>query len=499
MARIAERLGATPATDAFLTAFLIPESLYVFLTEGALTTAFVPPFTRALARGARSFLSLFATTAGLMALFSGAIALIFWKIAPLLVWTIAPGFDGETSRLTADLLSVVVGYIPLTCVATILFAGLYARQHFLTPALGPLVFNLAVIASVGYASPQNVRPLAWGVLAGGLLQLALQILPLVRSLRLGQDEDAPRPIDAVGHTPPPSETRPPTKLLDLSHPGLKETLWLLFPLTLSLGITQVQLLAERYIASGLPRGTITSLNLIGKLVNLPLGLIGLAVTVPLVPALTKLDMRKDSTEFARTLEQGLVWLTALIAPITALCLIEPDAIVRILFQRGAFGLKESSDAATLLWYYALGLPAVSACYLLTSAFLATGDALSPALIRATVLTGNIGLNFHYLSSWGLATIPLCFTLMYVANTTALLLLIGRRTPTFRPGRIVGLVLFTVVITVASGLLARQSLVTWLPEGSTRLVELSRVALLGGMVAAISIFITVSSRALRRGE
>jgi putative peptidoglycan lipid II flippase len=399
---ITGRLGATAATDAFLTAFLVPESIYVFLTEGAITAAFVPPFTRARAEGEGSFADLLAGAAGRVFALSGIAAVLVWVFAREITGLIAPGFPTETCEQAASLLALVAFYIPLAATAAVLFGALNARDHFLMPALGPLAFNVAMIAAVGFARPESVRALAYGVLAGGALQLALQMAVLVRA--------GPYRLRAVVER----------------HHGLAEILALLVPLTFSLGVTQVQILAERVLASGLPAGVITSMNLVQKLVNLPLGLVGMAVAAPLLPALARARLAGDAPAFARSLARGLVAVVALITPLAVACLVASGPIVRVLFQRGAFGADRAADAATMLWHYAFGLPAVSVAYLLTGAFLAAGDAMGPALVRAGWLTANVALNYAWLSWMGVAGIPLAWSLMWMGTAAVLFAIALRR-------------------------------------------------------------------------
>lgn len=404
VAAITGRLGATAATDAFLTAFLVPESIYVFLTEGAITAAFVPPFTRARAAGEAFFADLLVAALGRVLALAGVLAVLVWLFAREISLLVAPGFPTQTTELAAELLALVAFYIPLACGAAVLFGALNARDHFLMPALGPLAFNLAMIASVWFARPGAVRPLAYGVLAGGLLQLVLQVAVLVRG--------------------GPYRAR---ALLE-RHPGLGEILALLLPLGFSLGVTQVQILAERVLASGLPAGVITSMNLVQKLVNLPLGMVGIAVAAPLLPALARHRLAGDADAFARALARGLVAVVVLITPLALACLFASEPIVRTLFLRGAYGADRAADAATMLWHYAFGLPAVSVAYLLTGAFLAAGDAMGPALVRAAWLTANVALNYAWLPYMGVAGIPLAWSLMWMGTAAVLLGIAVRRFP-----------------------------------------------------------------------
>lgn len=455
---ITARLGATAYTDAFLTAFLVPESLYVFLTEGAITTAFVPLFTRALQEGGASFTALVSATLARVALLGAIAGALLAVFAEPITGLIAPRFGHGTGVLTAELIRSIAAYVPLTTAAAVMFAACHARGRFLAPALGPLLFNVAIIGSVYFANPQNVHPLVWGVLAGGLFQLVLQVRPMCEGLPW-------RARDAVA-----------------SHPALGEIGSLLVPLTFSLGVTQVQILGERMLASGLSEGVITSMNLVQKLVNLPLGLVGMAVAAPLMPSLARHQAAGDRGAFAGDLARALLASVAAIAPLTALCLIAPAELVRTLFQRGAFGPEHVADAARMLWHYAFGLPAVSVTFLLTGAFLAQGIATQPALIRAGLLTANLALNWAWLERMQVAGIPLAWSLMYLANALVLLSMAGRRHPELGAARVLAASSAVALAAVGGAALAAAAPLT----GIVRLAAIGLAAALasGAMFRAV---------------
>ena len=470
---ITARLGATAYTDAFLTAFLVPESLYVFLTEGAITTAFVPPFTRALAESPASFGALVAATLARVTLLGVLAGAVLAAFAAPITSLIAPRFAQDTGLLTAELVRGIAPYIPLTAAAAVAFAACHARGRFLAPALGPLLFNLAIIASVYFSNPRNVHPLVWGVVAGGVLQLLLQLGPMCAGV----------PWRARAAVEP--------------HPGLPAIGRLLLPLTFSLGVTQVQILGERAIASGLADGVITSMNLVQKLVNLPLGLVGMAVAAPLMPALARHDAAGDRAAFAGALSRALLAAVAAIAPLSAVCLVAPADVVRVLFQRGAFGAQNVADAARMLWHYAFGLPAVSVTFLLTGAFLAQGVATTPALLRAVLLTGNLALNWAWLERMQVAGIPLAWSLMYVVNALCLLALASRRHPELRGARVLG-----ASLAVSAAALAAAALVAQVPGGgpdAPRLAALARLAAIGAAAAGASAAAFLLARPVRGTE
>lgn len=425
---LVSHLGAVRSTDAFLTAFLIPETLYLFLTEGAISAAFIPVFTRHALLGRESFHRLLVASSAIALALSSLAALALALAGHRVITWVAPGFDSSTVEVTRQLLMVVLPYIPLTCLAAVLAAALNASGRFGAPAVGPLLFNLAVIASVPWSSRENLTPLGIGVLVGGILQLVVQIPVL---------------LAAVGR---------PAMVLDTRHPGLREILALLLPLTLTNALIQLQVLVERTLSSTLAPGVITNLNLVQKLTNLPLGLIGMAVAVPLFPLLSRAWHQGDVERFRRLTVNGLLAVVCLILPLSWLFVLEADSLIRTMFVRGAYVSEPAAQAAAMLRLYASSMPAISGSYLLAGAFLARGEATRPALLKGGLHLVNIVMSFWLIARLDWATIPACYGIMYNVNLVLLILLMKSQQPELSLRRVTGVMLVAAAVWGGAGML-----------------------------------------------
>jgi putative peptidoglycan lipid II flippase len=157
--------------------------------------------------------------------------------------------------------------------------------------------------------------------------------------------------------------------------------------------------------------------------------------------------------------------------------------VRVLFLRGAFDATSAADAARMLWHYAFGLPAVSVTFLLTGAFLATGVAAAPAIVRAALLTANVALNWAWLERMQVAGIPLAWSLMYMMNAVCLLGLSARRHPELAAGRLALAMGAVGAAALAGG--AGASALLGTPEGAGRALDVLRLAVVGAAAAGAS--------------
>ena len=486
-------LGAIRPTDAFLTAFLIPETLYLFLTEGAVTSAFVPVFTRYALRSPDSFRRLLIQSSAIALVLASTLAALIGYGGHRIVYLVAPGFDSATVDSTRNLLQIILPYIPLTLMGAILTAASNAVGHYVSPALGPLLFNLCVIGSVPFSSPDHLSPLAWGVVVGGLAQLLVQMPYMVTTLQRHQEKENPEdPIDpenpngSIGPEHSARSDLPPERVLDeipptRIHPGIREMTHLAIPLALTTAMIQFQILAERTIASTLEGGVITNLNLVQKLSNLPLGLIGMAVAVPLLPLLSLDWLAGRERTFGRRVERGVTTAFVLVTPIAVFFYLHAPDLVTILFRRGAYNAHSSEVAADLLRWYSLALPAISACYLLAGSFLATGDATTPSLLKGVLHLANIVLNFELIEMLDASTIPFCYSLMYNLNLILLVIFLHRRVRTIPILAITGTAVATLAIWVASGHLSHYAISRISVEGPLALtLDGALMTGLGGM-------------------
>ena len=268
---LAQVFGASAATDAFFVAFKIPNFLRRLFAEGAFATAFVPVLTeyrtRREFRELKDFVDHVAGSLGLVTL---AVSLLGVIAAPVFVAVFAFGWvlDGETAKLalSAEMLRLTFPY--LFFISLTAFAGgvLNAHDRFAVPAFTPVLLNLCLIGAALWLAPAmegSIVALAWGVLVAGITQFTFQ-LPFLARIRL-----LPRP-------------RP-----GFHDPGVRRVLALMLPALFAVSVTQINLLFDTVLASFLTTGSISWLYYSDRLLEFPLGILGVALSTVILPRLSR--------------------------------------------------------------------------------------------------------------------------------------------------------------------------------------------------------------------
>lgn len=349
---VALTFGAGGVTDAFLVAFRIPNMLRRLLGEGALSTAVIPVFTDYAANRSREdFLrmlrALFA--AALIAL--GAATAVGIVAAPFILGVMAPGFLGDPSQasLTVLLTRVMFPYLLLVGLAALATGVLNTHHRFLAGALGPALLNVGMIGAVlalGRRLEPAILALALGVLIGGSAQL-LTLLP-----SLGR----------CGLLVLPS--------LDLRHPALGRVARLLLPSAFGLASAQVALFVNTLLASLLPAGSISFLYYADRVMELPLGVFGIALASASLPAMSRSAAAGDKRGVGVTLTFALRLSFYVTVPAAVGLVLLRTPIIRVLFERGEFTAADTAATAQALAWYAVGLVAFSGASIAAQAFYA---------------------------------------------------------------------------------------------------------------------------------
>jgi len=368
-------LGAGPVMDAFVLAFTVPNLFRRLFGEGALSTAFIPVFAEydeQPGRDARRLLSVcftwLATVLGALALALGLVCLVVLLAAPSL------GLPPK-AQLFVALLEILLPYLPFICLSALLAGALQVRGHFLVPAMAPVVLNVFWIAGlVLLVRPLGTAGVAVAIVAGGLAQLAWHLAAVRRR------GVAPR-LD-----------------LDPHHEGLHRVKGLLGPVVLGLAAMQINVLLDRLIAEACVPGDGANAALYygNRLMQLPLGVFGLAIATASFPAFARSAAREDIRGLVHALRRSLRWVLFISLPCTAITLALAGPIVQLLFGRGAFLERAGGDAvsrtASVLGLYILGLGAYGAVHVLSRAFYALQDTRTPVRIAMAMTGLNLALN-----------------------------------------------------------------------------------------------------------
>jgi putative peptidoglycan lipid II flippase len=383
----AAMFGATRNMDAFLTAFRAPNMLRDLFAEGALSTAFVTTFSRRIAaEGDRSAWDLASKVATLALVFMSAISLLGVVFAPVLIDILAPGFPAEKAQLTVLLTRIMFPFILLVSLAALVMGMLNARHVFGPPAMASAFFNLgSIIGGVTLCYWLDPQPdwrhphfgerglvgLSIATLIGGLLQLAVQ-LPWLR--RVG------------------FRFYPDFKWRD---PGVRTILGMMGPAMIAASAVQVNVAVNSIFASGLGDGPITWLNIAFRLMQLPLGIFGVAVATVTLPLVSRSAAAGNTSEFRSALAHSvrLVLLLTIPAAIGLIILAEP--IIQLIYQHGRFTHYATIQTAAALRYYAIGLAGYSADKVLAPAFYALDKRHLPMFVSLTSIAVNFSLNWFF--------------------------------------------------------------------------------------------------------
>lgn len=367
--------GAGYAYDAFVVAFRIPNLLRDLFGEGALSAAFVTVFTDyETNRGREATWQLANTVLTFFTLLLSLVTLAGIYLAGPIVNLLAPDFQliaGKT-ELTVHLTRIMFPFLIFVALAAVVMGMLNTKGRFFVPAISSSFFNLgSIIGGVSLAlffrsiGQPAIAGMAWGTLIGGMLQLAIQ-LPTLNTLGFSF---RPR--------------------LDLFDPGLKRVLLLMLPATIGLSATQINIFVNTNFAASCAEGSVSWLNYAFRLVQLPIGLFGVAFAIAVMPVLGKHAAQQDLQGLKQTFNSSLVMVLSLTIPATAGLILLAEPIIRLIFEHGAFTPLDTSRTAEALTYYAYGLFAYSAVKIMVPVFYALGNTKFPVIGSFIAVAANI--------------------------------------------------------------------------------------------------------------
>ncbi|MGM0823661.1 MAG: murein biosynthesis integral membrane protein MurJ [Pseudomonadota bacterium] len=379
---VATLLGAGDGADAFFVAFKIPNFLRRLFAEGAFNQAFVPVLSEySTQRNRQEIRELLNAVAGSLTAILALITALAMLGAPWLIWLFAPGFgrDPEKLAMTADMLRLTFPYLLLISLTAFAGSVLNTWNRFAVPAFTPVLLNLSLIGAALLLTPLMEEPamaLAWGVLIAGVAQLVFQV-PFL--MRLGLM---------------------PTPWPNLAHEGVRRILKLMGPALFGVSVSQINLLLDTVLASLLAAGSVSWLYYSDRLVELPLGVFGVAIGTVILPALSKRHADQSSVHFSVMLDWAIrmVLLLGLPAALALVVLAEPLLIT--LFHYGAMTDTDIQMAAMSLRAYAVGLVAFMLIKVLAPGFFARQNTKTPVKVGIFAMVAN--MVFNLILIWPLA-------------------------------------------------------------------------------------------------
>lgn len=408
---IAAVFGTSVPLQAFVVAFRIPNMLRDLVGEGAANSAFVPVLSSyAVKKTKEEFWGLAQILLNVMIVVLAAITALGMAFTPAIVALIAPGFvkDPEKFRLTVELTRSMFPYIFLVGLTAYTTGILNSLKLFGASAFSQPLWNIVFISAALWLCPimrVPVMGLAIGVLAGGVLQLLVQV-PQLASRGLA----FPR-------------------LDRFRHPGAAEVGRLLVPRVLGAGIYQLNVFVDTILASLssiVGEGAIAAIYYSNRLWMLPLAIFGTAFSQAMLPTMSEHAAREDIGKFKQTLSFSLRSVFFITVPSSVGLIVLARPIVRALFERGSFDSYSTEITANALLFYSIGLFAYAGVKILVSAFYSLKDTRTPVKTAAAALVINIVLNVALMYPLKVGGLALATSLASVANFFILFALLGKK-------------------------------------------------------------------------
>jgi len=379
-------LFGTAAMGLFLIAFRLPNLLRDLFAEGALSTAFITVFSQKLEKeGSAAAWALASKMLTLAAVFMSAVSLLGIVFAGPLVSLLAPGFDPRDAAFTILLTRIMYPFILLVSLAALVMGILNSRQIFTAPALASSFFNIGSIAGgvcFGWLidpafGPKALTGLAIGTLIGGFLQFAIQIPSLHRAgLRFVPD-------------------------FRWNDSGIKRILTLMVPSVIAASAVQVNVLVNSRFASYEGAEAVTWLNSAFRLMQLPLGVFGVAVATITLPVVSRIAADADTSRFGPTLGRAMRLAVFLTLPSAVGLWFLAEPVISLIYEHGHFLKSDTLQTAMALQCYAIGLVAYSCIKVLSPAFYAINRKWTPMLVSFGAVGLNLLLNYLFMFQLGL--------------------------------------------------------------------------------------------------
>lgn len=382
---IAYYFGASGLTDTFNVAYRIPNLLRDLLAEGAFSSAFVPTFTQYLHRQKKEAVELFNSCFWFLLALTSLFTIIFLVFAPQLILLFAPEYsqNPEKLELTVGLLRVMAPFLTFVSLAAIIMGVLNSVKLFFVPALAPAAFNVGSILFIFFFTPWlqaqgylSIYALAWGVLAGGVLQLVVQI-PLL--MRQGFTLSRPK---------------------ELLSPGVIKILRKLAPGLVGYAASQVNILINTILATSTVVGAVSWLNYAFRLFSFPLGILSVALGNSTLVHFSEKWKQGDKSAAVHLLSRSYFYSWILMSVPFLIIFHFSDWIVNLVYQRGQFDAQDTLETARSLFWYGIGLPFYGLFKLLMPIFYSIDRSRIPMYTSIVSLSVNICYSLVLIGKYG---------------------------------------------------------------------------------------------------
>jgi putative peptidoglycan lipid II flippase len=448
--------GAGRGMDAYITAYRAPNLLRDLFAEGALSVAFVTVFSKlGVEKSHAAAWELARKMATLALVFMSFVTLLGIVFAPALIAVLAPGFDAGKSAFAVELTRIMFPFILLVSLAALVMGMLNSRNVFGVPALASSFYNLgSIFGGVTIAwlidptfGPRALIGMAIGTLLGGFLQLAVQI-PSLKKVGFTFHFDFGWRDEQV-----------------------KRVLWLMLPALVAASAVQVNVMVNSIFASFLGDGAVSWLSYAFRLMQLPLGIFGVAVATVTLPAVSKIAAGGDMAHFRETLAKAIRLALFLTLPATIGLMMMSDEIIGLIYERGRFTAEDTAQTGAALKFYAVGLMGYACIKVLSPAFYALERKWTPMLVSFVSIGLNVLLNWFFTFHFGMGHRGLALSTGLAATANFLMLYVFMRRAaggmeTFKLAGSFGRILVAAAGLAAVCVLGRGWLAPWLAAASS---------------------------------
>jgi len=392
---VAMFLGAGIYSDAFFTAFRIPDLFRKFFSDGALSMSFIPVFTQVYTdKGAEEAFDM--ARSALVLISAIGVFLLFCLI-------LLTDFCFVEPDLSIRLSNIMMPYVISICLMSIFMGILNSMGHFAAPAAAPILLNLTIIFSAIIFSPFFDKPavvMAWGVTAGGVLQLAIQIPFIIK-----------KGFRFRGN-------------VTLFHPESMRAFKMMLPALVGTGHCQINMLVATFMASSMistfSQGSVSYLYYADRLVQFPLGLFAFSVSTSIFPALSRAVVCNDLNRASDLFVKGVRMVLFMMIPSMAGMIVLREPIVALLFHHGAFEIKDVHATAKVLLLFCTGMWAFAGARLFGSLFYAFSNFKIPLIGGIISIISNIVLSFILVEKMGVYALSLSISFAAMLNFIFLL-------------------------------------------------------------------------------
>lgn len=358
-------------TDAYKAAFLIPDFLYLILVGGAFSTAFIPVLSEYINRDQEDEAWRVASTIFNAMLIAVVVLMAFFYVSVPFIMNhfLAVGYAEETKELAIYLTRIMLLQSFMMCLSGICQGICHVYQQFTAPAIGSLLYNIAIIVFGLWLMPTiGITGFAIGVVVGSYLNFVVHF-PIL--LKIG-----------VKWMP----------VLDFKHPGVHDFFRLALPVVLGLSVVYLNTFVTQNLGSQLDAGTVTALNNANRLMQLPIGIFATAIASAVFPVLTELIARRDIRSFKRKLVEGINLNNFILIPASVGLMVVAEPLIRALFMQGKFTEDNVAITASVLVFYCVGIIGYSQQQILNRGMYALRDSKRAVIVNTIIIVINIVLS-----------------------------------------------------------------------------------------------------------